>query len=231
MPTDPTLLAFSLTAGAVAFVNPCGIAVLPAYVSYFIGSAQHVGGSWTSALARGALLGLISTIGFMLVFGTAGIAISALGSWLLRYVPWMAAAVGFAIVGLGVLLLLGRSPSIGVRVDLAAHISSRGPRSFLLFGIAYAVASLSCTSPIFIYVTLQAASLGSLEGAVATVASYVIGMGAMMTLFSTLLVTGSQKLLQYTYNAMPVIKRVAGLIVIAAGLYIVYFQLVLGGMI
>ncbi len=231
MPTDPTLLVFSLTAGAVAFINPCGIAVLPAYVSYFIGSAQQVGGSWTRALIKGVLLGLISTTGFMLVFGAAGIAISAIGAWMLRYVPWMAAAVGLAIVGLGALLLLGRAPTIGVKVDLASRISSKGPRSFLLFGIAYAVASLSCTSPIFIYVTLQAASLGSLEGAVATVASYVIGMGAMMTLFSTLLVMGSRKLLQHTYNAMPVIKRIAGLIVMAAGLYIMYFQLVLGGVI
>lgn len=225
MQIDPALLVFSLTAGIAAFVNPCGMAVLPAYVSYFIGSVQSGGGSWSRTLIRGALLGLASTIGFLSVFGVAGIAISALGSWLLRYAPWMAVAVGLAIVGLGVLLLLDKSPSIGIRMDLAPHISSRGLRSFLLFGVAYAMASLSCTSPIFIYVTLQALSLGSLEGAVATIVSYVVGMGIAMTMFSTFLVMGSQKLLQYAYNAMPIIKRIAGLIVTVAGFYIIYFQI------
>ena len=36
MTLDLVLVGFALTAGTVAFLNPCGFAMLPTYISYFI---------------------------------------------------------------------------------------------------------------------------------------------------------------------------------------------------
>jgi cytochrome c biogenesis protein CcdA len=36
MPIDTVIIGFAFSAGAVAFLNPCGFAMLPSYVSYFV---------------------------------------------------------------------------------------------------------------------------------------------------------------------------------------------------
>jgi cytochrome c biogenesis protein CcdA len=38
MSIDTVIIGFAFSAGAVAFLNPCGFAMLPSYVSYFVES-------------------------------------------------------------------------------------------------------------------------------------------------------------------------------------------------
>ena len=59
----------ALTRGVVAAFNPCGFAMLPAYVTYFVGT--NASGSVAGVVARlrrAALLGLVTTAGFIVVF-------------------------------------------------------------------------------------------------------------------------------------------------------------------
>ena len=73
----PFVWAFS--AGMFACVNPCGWAMLPSFVSYYLGSREE--GYEQKPLAsrayEGLYLGLLVTAGFLAIFGTAGIVISA----------------------------------------------------------------------------------------------------------------------------------------------------------
>jgi cytochrome c biogenesis protein CcdA len=41
MDLDIVLIGFALSTGAVAFLNPCGFAMLPTYVSYFVERDYH----------------------------------------------------------------------------------------------------------------------------------------------------------------------------------------------
>ena len=69
-------LALAFAAGLVATVNPCGFAMLPAYLSYFMGIDEENQGR--PAALRGALVvGAIVSAGFLVVFGLAGILITA----------------------------------------------------------------------------------------------------------------------------------------------------------
>jgi len=38
MALDTVLIGFAFSAGAVAFLNPCGFAMIPTYISYFVES-------------------------------------------------------------------------------------------------------------------------------------------------------------------------------------------------
>ena len=72
----PIFYAFS--AGMVATINPCGFAMLPAYIAYHLGLADES----KSALARstyGTAMGLVATLGFVTLFGSVGLIISAGG--------------------------------------------------------------------------------------------------------------------------------------------------------
>jgi hypothetical protein len=72
---------------------------------------------------------------------------------IIDYVPWVALAIGVALAALGVAMLV-----FCVQLNVALpHVerggSSRRYRSMFLFGISYAVASLSCALPVFLAVT------------------------------------------------------------------------------
>ncbi len=227
----PALLAFSASAGAIAFINPCGIALLPAYVSFYVGVAPEEAGLRVGTLARAVLLGLLATAGFMAVFGGAGAVLAAIGVWAIRYVPWLAAVLGLAIIGVGVALLLGYRPSVAVpSPDASKLVAGRGIIYFPLFGVAYALASLSCTIPIFLYVTLQALSLGGFAEAMTVFIAYSAGMGASMTAFTLALVVAGGLVRRFIYRVLPYTMRLAGAVMIAAGAYILYWQLFVGGL-
>jgi cytochrome c-type biogenesis protein len=68
----PFALAF--TAGLVATVNPCGFAMLPAYLAYFMGLEGADG--TPRAVGRGLLVGTVVSTGFLTVFGVAGVLIT-----------------------------------------------------------------------------------------------------------------------------------------------------------
>ncbi len=67
---------FAFVAGAIATANPCGFALLPAYLARRLdaGEADRRGGFDGIIPAMG--VGAATTVGFLLVFGLAGAAIS-----------------------------------------------------------------------------------------------------------------------------------------------------------
>ncbi|MCE4613109.1 MAG: hypothetical protein F7C07_04690 [Desulfurococcales archaeon] len=228
---DPVILFFSFSAGSIAFINPCGIAMLPAYVSYYLGATNPHEKLTLKTILKGAYLGIVATLGFVAVFGSAGAILALAGAQLIRYVPWIAIGIGGGVAVLGLFLLLGKSFYLRRSFDSSRLLGDRGPFTFLLFGIAYAIASLSCTVPIFLYVTLQAISTGGFLSAMTVFIAYSLGMGAVMTVFAALLVAARDSLMRYVQRIMPYTNRIAGAVMLAAGFYIVYFQVFVGGLI
>jgi cytochrome c-type biogenesis protein len=103
----------------------------------------------------------------VVVFGLFGAVISPLAVSVEQYLPWATIVIGIVLVGLGGWLLTGR--------ELVLHIPklSRGGRdgslgSMFLFGVSYAVASLSCTIGPFLAVT----SAGRLRAALPYVSRF-----------------------------------------------------------
>src|SRR6266496_1179769 len=150
---DGLNLAFAFTAGMLATVNPCGWAMLPSFVAYYLGSRQagYDEQPLVTRLWDGLLLGLLVTSGFLVVFGGAGIAISSGLRAIVQWVPFVALLVGVALTLLGVWLLAGRSLPFSLPA-LNVDLQSRNPKTAFLFGIAYALASLGCTLPVFLVV-------------------------------------------------------------------------------
>jgi len=228
----PLVLPF--TAGMLAFINPCGVAMLPAYVSYYLGLSSTSTGKPLSPrlVARGVLLGVLATAGFMAVFGGAGMVFSLAGSWLIKYVPWLASVVGAGVALLGAALALGKTSLARIpQPDAGNLLRGGGMRLFAAFGVAYAIASLSCTIPVFLYVALIAISAGGFISGMAVFLAYSLGMGASMTAFSVLMVVASRLASRILVPISRYSLRIAGLVMIASGAYIVYFQVFVGGLI
>lgn len=223
-------LALAFTAGLVATVNPCGFAMLPAYLSYFTGTTES-NVSRPVALARGLRVGIMVSAGFVAVFGSAGLLLTLGLQSLVDFLPWLALAVGVGIFGLGVAMVRGFY--LNVRLPgLRGAKKERTNRSMFLFGISYAVASLSCTLPVFLSLIPANLSQGSLLGGMLTFVVYGLGMSTVLVFITLMMALGRDSVVRRMRQTGRYINTVSGMILIAAGLFIIWYWatiLVAGG--
>src|SRR5260370_30165688 len=89
-------LAFAFSAGVLASVNPCAFAMLPGFVSYYLGGKESEEMSVTRRFGTALVLGTAVTFGFMTLFVGVGVLISAGGSGLFLALAWFGFVVGVA---------------------------------------------------------------------------------------------------------------------------------------
>jgi cytochrome c biogenesis protein CcdA len=214
-------LALAFAAGLVATVNPCGFAMLPAYLSYFMGLGD--GTNSEAVQVRSALtIGAVVSAGFLLVFGVAGILITAGFRFVIDLIPWLAIAVGIGVVALGIALLLGYELTVGLPKAKRARPGD-GYRSVFAFGVSYAVASLSCTLPVFLTVVATQVTRGTFVGGLATFVAYGAGMSLVLVGVTMALAFGKQGLIARLRNSAQYVSRISGALLVLAGGYIVWF--------
>ena len=102
-------VAFAFAAGLVATINPCGFAMLPAYLSYFMGLDDKGPLGRGTSVARGLGVGAVVSAGFLVVFGVSGALVNAGFRSIIDYVPWVALVIGVGLAGLGVAMLVSAS--------------------------------------------------------------------------------------------------------------------------
>ena len=215
----PVLLA--LTAGMVAALNPCGFALLPAYLTLVV--AQ--GGEDTSrpaAVRRALTMSGAMTAGFVGVFGAFGLVAVPLALSLERYLPWATIVIGFALVGLGIYLLTGRELLLSTP-KLAGAAPGRTVRSMVMYGVAYAVASLSCTIGPFLAITTSTFRSESLLSGVSVFVLYGIGMGLVVGVLAVAVALAQKGLVTKFRRATPYISRFSGVLLLIAGAYVAYY--------
>lgn len=212
--------AFALAAGMAATVNPCGFALLPAYLSAFVG-LDHKGGR-AGAVGRALTVSLALTAGFVLVFGAFGIIISPLAVRIEAYLPWATVVIGFGLVGLGVALLLGRQLMISIPKLQKGGQDGTLPSMFL-FGVSYAVASLSCTIGPFLAVTTSTFRSESWLTGIGVFVAYGVGMGVVIAILTVAVALAKSGVVQRFRNLLPVMNRVAGGLLLVAGAYVAYY--------
>ena len=87
-------LAVAFVAGLIAIMNPCGFAMLPAYLSYFMGSGENAEVSRPAALRRALLVGGVMSLSFLVIVGVTGVAIMAGFRAVIDWIPYIALAIG-----------------------------------------------------------------------------------------------------------------------------------------
>src|SRR5918996_4534035 len=145
------LYAFAL--GAVAAFNPCGFALVPAYLGLYLRDELTRTGLG-ARLSRSLAVALVVGASFTSLFGAVGAVFSLGSSVIVRSLPWIGLGVGFGLVLIGGLVLSGR-PAVWSLPDRLANRVGRGAsassvRGYVAFGVGYGAASLGCTLPLFL---------------------------------------------------------------------------------
>ena len=212
--------ALAITAGMVATVNPCGFALLPAYLSAFVGLRDRPGrlGSVGRALAVAAVL----TAGFVSVFGLLGMVFSGVLEEVQQYAPWFTIVFGVVVVAIGVWLLTGRQLVLSLPKLERGGADGTLP-SMYLFGVSYAIASLSCAIAPFLVVTSSASNADNFASRVLTFVLYGIGMGLVITVLTVALALARTTVVARFRELLPVTNRIAGGLMLVTGAYVAYY--------
>jgi cytochrome c-type biogenesis protein len=221
--------AFAFSAGMLATVNPCGFIMLPAFVSFQLGAQDTAFRDQPLPLraARAVVVAAIVTAGFLVVFAGAGAVFALGGRALMQAVPWGALAIGLVLIAVGIVGLLGKTVLLRLP-NLAPTKPEAGLLPNFLFGIGYAVASLSCTLPIFLVVVGSALAAGGILAAFALFVSYALGMGAVLGAVALATALAKGIVVRWLLAVTPYVERLGALLLIAAGAYLVYYQLSTG---
>jgi len=209
--------------GIFAAFNPCGFAMLPAYLSYFLGiESKECDPRRLTTVARGLVVGLVMTMGFIAVFGTFGILFATVINQgdVLEFVPYVIIAIGVLLIPLGISMLLGRELVLRLP-KMNKGTGSRDLGSVFMFGVSYAVVSLSCTVGIFISGVSNSFSADGIARGTGNFLAYGIGMGVVVTFLTMSLALAKSNVATSMRRLLPYITRLSGVLLIIAGIYMI----------
>ena len=217
-----SILLLIFGAGVATLLSPCGYALIPAYITYSIGSGSKV----RQALIRSSLVSL----GVVITYTILAVLVSFLREAVRGFIPHLALLSALVVISLGVMKLLSVSlPSIQPLVNslrLGTGTKYGGNIPFFMFGIGYGLGASGCNLPIFL-VVLFYALVGEVGNPFLILMTYslgvvvpliIVGLVASLIGFSAV-----KKLAPYT----TYIHKVVGAAMIIAGIYLIYFYITL----
>jgi cytochrome c biogenesis protein CcdA len=214
-------LGFAFAAGLVAALNPCGFAMLPAYLALVVrGEGDRRG----SAVWRALTATVAMSLGFIAVFGTFGFLAVSAANVVQAHLPYVTLAVGSVLAAAGLWLLFGRAlPAPSPRVLGAGGRWAPTARlgSMFGYGLGYALASLSCTIGPFLAVTGIGVS-GSAGGLSAFLA-YTAGFAVIVGTLAMATALASSALVDRMRTVLPHLSRISGAILLLVGAYVGYY--------
>jgi cytochrome c-type biogenesis protein len=217
-------IGLALIAGGLSTLNPCGFSLLPAMLSLYISTDAGDQASTASRMGASLRAGARVTAGFLSVFIVVGVpVIYGLGS-IVRAVPWAGAGAGIAITIAGLIILSGRHIGLSINAGPRDRTDAAAP-SMYSFGVAYAVASLGCTLPVFLSVVGASLAVRGPGAATVVLAAYGVGMGAVMMTLALVAGGARDRLVKILRRALPQMQRISGTLLLIAGVYLSYYWL------
>ena len=162
------------------------------------------------------------TAGFLVVFGVMGFAWSSISGLIGTRLPWFTLVVGVVLVVLGIAMLRGFEPVLRLpRLQLSDN--GRQLSSMFLYGVSYAIASLSCTIPIFIGIVSTTLERRSFVAGVATFVAYGLGMGMTLGILTMAVALARSGIVRSFRRVLPHVNTISGVFLVVAGAFVGYY--------
>jgi cytochrome c-type biogenesis protein len=213
-------LAVALGAGMLATVNPCGFAMLPGYLTMVIAIDQDT--TRLARLGRALAASTLMTAGFVAVFGIFGLLSLPLRGVLQQYLPIVTLVIGVVMVVVGILLLTGRQVTVLLPKPARGAPSTRIV-SMAGYGVAFAIASLSCTIGPFLATTGIALRGGDTLSGLTAFVAYAIGMGLVVTVLALAAALASTAVATGIRRILPHVPKIGGVLLLVTGAYVGYY--------
>lgn len=216
--------ALAMTTGMIVTLNPCGFAMLPAYLGSFLGrtTSEDEQRSATAGIARALKVSAAVSLGFMGVFLIIGTFVKLGAEWITSASSWLTVVIGLMLVAVGVAMLAGRRiPIFTPKLEKGGQDGSF--RSMFVFGVSYAIASLGCSLGLFTGYTLSSAKREGVASAAISFLLYGLGFALIITALTVSLALAQGWFLRGLRRAMHYVDRLSAVFVLMAGLYLVFY--------
>jgi cytochrome c biogenesis protein CcdA len=229
------LVGLAFAAGLVAALNPCGFAMLPAYLLLVVRvqrSGEPSAGATSPIVAIGRALAATvgMALGFLTVFGLFGALTISAATIVQRYLPYGTVVIGVVLVALGLWLLAGRELTVLTPRPLGPRWAPNVRQGSWLagmygYGVSYAIASLSCTVGPFLAVTTAGFRGGSVIRGVSIYLAYVAGLTLVVGVLAIAAATAGSALADRLRRVLPFVNRIGGALMVLVGVYVAYYGL------
>ena len=224
---------FALAAGMASAVNPCGFAMLPAYLGMYLGDeangAQQI--NPVRNFGRAVIVGLTVTVGFVVLFGVAGALIGLGATFVSDVLQWLGLLIGIGLVFVGAWMVGGGKLYAGAPARAASYLGDPAQvsmKGYFIFGISYGIASLSCTLPIFMAVVgISVAGVGA-SSVLLDFLLFALGMGLVILALTLGIAFFKTTMLGVLKKSLPYIQPLGAFLLLIAGTYIVFYWLSIG---
>lgn len=216
-------IALAIAAGALSFLSPCVLALLPVYLA-FLGEAAvapNAAGPSAAVPSRGGSVlpqALLFVIGFSVLFVVVGTSIGLFGAPLFR-IPVARQAAGIAVIALGIVSTGAFGPILDrfrIGLDPAALPTARSVRALAL-GAFVAIGWTPCIGPVLAGILTMAATSETLAAGMGMLFAYSLGLAVPFLLAALLL---DRFLIGYKSfrKWLPWVERVSGILLIVVGI-------------
>ena len=135
-------------------------------------------------------------------------------------------ARGMRRAGKGVIQLLDvRLPAVGGGGVTRMVRGRSAPVTLFAYGFGYGLASTGCTLPLYVSITVLPLTSGFSGAVAAAFVAFALAIAVLMLTTTLLVAVAKQELVETLQRSAVRIKRASGLVLIVAGLYLIYFYL------
>ena len=223
--------AYAFSLGIVAAFNPCGFALLPAYLGLYLNDEQGLP-SRAARIRRSLVVSATVATAFTVPFGVMGALCSGGARLISPMLPWAGLAVGVLLILFGGALVAGvpigsTLPHVAAS-RLGRPANDSGIQGFTAFGLAYGLASLGCALPVFLALLGTAVAAGGPLAAVEAFVLYGAGMAATLGVVTLVAATVSVGFLARVRGATRYVSALGAALLLLSGAYVVYYWLTAG---
>jgi cytochrome c-type biogenesis protein len=201
---------FTFTAGVFVLFSPCAFPMFPGYISLYIG---------TDATTKKAVEGgTVCALGLLTLFTAIGVVVSVIGSLAFTFIPHLELLVGLFMITMGLSMILEISmPTFLPSIRIQQRNKLLG---IFLYGVAYGLATIGCSAPIFFSILMYTIMLGEPFQVLLTFVSYAAGMALPLVVITIVVVKSRDFLVRKFVRATSLLHRVGGVVLTLSGIYL-----------
>ena len=203
----------SLSIGLLATASPCVLPLYPGYLAYLSGGLQGNGSSKLRYFLGFAVLAGVLTM--MLILGALIAALSvSVGDALSVIIP----LADFALVALGILLLLGKNPFTRLPQIRVPALSNPLMNAYV-YGFLYGPIALPCSGPFVVSIFALSLTPAALFEKMVVFLGFGLGFGLPLLVLSLLSGAAQRSITGFFTRYTRWVNLVGGLVLIGLGIY------------